>query len=53
MEGKTLQQVVQEIKGEDVSIRESKEFALNEFGQLYAWIKADTISNILKSKKEV
>ncbi|MNQ97006.1 hypothetical protein D3C85_1126310 [compost metagenome] len=51
MKGKTLQQVVQEIKGEDVSIRGAKEFAVAEFGQIYAWIKADVVTNILKTKK--
>lgn len=51
MKGKTLQQVVQEIKGEDVSIRGAKDFAIAEFGQIYAWIKADVVSNLIKEKK--
>lgn len=51
MKGKTLQQVVSEIKGTQVSIMEAREFALSEFGQVYAWIKADVISNLIKEKK--
>lgn len=49
---KTLQQVVTEIKGHDVSKKESKDFALNEFAQVYAWIKADVVANLLEEQKQ-
>lgn len=47
---KTLQQVVAEIKNHDVSKHESRIFALNEFAQVYAWIKADVVANLLEEK---
>lgn len=49
---KTLQQVVTEIKGHDVSTKEAKDFALNEFAQVYAWIKADVVANLLEDQKQ-
>ena len=45
---KTLRQVVAEIKNCDVSRSESRQFAEEEFAQLYAWIKADVVANLLK-----
>ena len=47
MEGKTLQQVVTDITGQDISKYDSRIFAEKEFAQIYAWIKSDVISNIL------
>lgn len=49
---KTLEQVVTEIKGCDVSKKESKYFALNEFAQVYAWIKADVVAKLLEEQKQ-
>lgn len=48
---KTLQQVVTEITGQDISKYDSRIFAENEFAQLYAWIKADVVSNLLQEQK--
>jgi len=49
---KTLQQVVAEIKGFDVSKSESRRFAETEFAQLYAWIKADVVAHLLEEQRK-
>jgi len=48
---KTLQQVVTEIKSHDVSRSEAREFAEKDFGQIYAWVKADVVARMLKELK--
>lgn len=47
---KTLQAVVGEIVGHDVTVDFAKEFANKQFGQVYAWVKADVVEKILKER---
>jgi len=47
---KTLQEIVSEIVGYDVTVEFAKEFANNQFGQVYAWVKADVVENLLKKE---
>ena len=50
---KNIQQVVSEIKGNPVTMGEALKMAENNFGQIYAWVKADVVRNCWKKKREV
>jgi len=47
---KNLQQIVSEIKGESVTMEEALQMAENNFGQIYAWVKADVVVGLLEEK---
>lgn len=47
---KNLQEIVSEIKGEPVTMAEALKMAENQFGQIYAWVKADVIAGLLEEK---
>jgi len=47
---KNLQQIVTEIKGYPVTMEEALKMAENNFGQIYAWVKADVVSGLLEEK---
>ena len=51
MRGKTLVQVVNDITGHENEEWYAMHFAKHEFAQLYSWIKADVISNILEEQR--
>lgn len=48
---KTLQVVVGEIVGHDVTDDFAKDFANKQFGQVYAWVKADVVAGLLRDKE--
>lgn len=45
MKGKTLKEVVSEIKGCQISNRYAESFARTNFAEVYAWIKHDVLIN--------
>jgi len=47
---KNLQQIVSEIKGYPVTMEEALKMAENNFGQIYAWVKADVVAGLLEEK---
>jgi len=47
---KNLQQIVSEIKGYPVTMEEALKMAENNFGQIYAWVKADVVEKLLEEK---
>jgi len=47
---KNLQQIVTEIKGCPVTMEEALKMAENNFGQIYAWVKADVVEKLLEEK---
>lgn len=44
MKGKTLTEVVSEIKGYPISSRYAESFARTNFAEIYAWIKHDVLT---------
>lgn len=48
---KNIQQIVSEIKGSPVTMDEALKMAENNFGQIYAWVKADVVAKLLEEKK--
>lgn len=50
---KNLQQIVSEIKGYPVTMDEALKMAENNFGQIYAWVKADVIAKLLEEKTKL
>ena len=47
---KDIQQVVSEIKGNPATMDEALKMAENNFGQIYAWVKADVVAKLLEEK---
>ncbi len=47
---KNIQKIVSEIKGYPVTMDEALKFTETQFGQIYAWVKADVIEKLLKQK---
>ena len=47
------QQVVSEIKGNPVTMGEALKMAENNFGQIYAWVKADVVTKLLEEKTKL
>ena len=50
MKGKTLKQVISEIKGYPISNMYAESFARSNFAEVYAWIKHDVLINQSKQK---
>lgn len=50
---KNIQQVVSEIKGSPVTMDEALKMAENNFGQIYAWVKADVVAKLLEEKNKI
>ncbi len=48
---KNIQQIVSEIKGKPATVDEAFKMAENNFGQIYAWVKADVVAKLLEEKK--
>ena len=47
---KDIQQIVSEIKGHPATMDEALKMAENNFGQIYAWVKADVVAKLLEEK---
>jgi UDP-galactopyranose mutase len=48
---KTLQAVVNKIIGHEVTEDFAKDFVNKQFGQVYAWVKADVVEGLLVERK--
>lgn len=50
---KNIQQIVSEIKGSPATMDEALKMAENNFGQIYAWVKADVVAKLLEEKTKL